>query len=588
VVIEISKDKVQSQCIVGIDFGTTNSIVAMMDQGRVQILAEIPSVVSISREAEIFVGKKEGCVQIASIKRLLGKTFQDLEMVKNYFDQKLEIVCTNGKDLKIRVFENFFSPLEIATAILTHLKILSEHKIGRSIDAAVMTVPAYFDSNAKKGVIVAAKAAGINVLRVIAEPTSAAYAYGLEKNVLGLYLVFDLGGGTFDVSILKMHQGVFRVLAVGGDSLLGGDDIDSILLKHIQDQFTDLNDHFVLGEMVKTAKEGLSSAYSVLLEISGAQLQITRDTLERLSETILAKTIAITKNLVISEGAQLEGILLVGGSTKMPIFERSLKVAFPETKILQDLDPDKIVAMGAALQAYNLTHQSKDLLIDVNPLSLGIELMDGLVEVIIPRNSSIPTYATKRFTTYVDGQTAMQFNVVQGERDLAKDCISLAKFELKGIPSLRAGEAQIEVLFALDANGVLSVTSTEISTQISQEIVVSANYGVQEEEVHAVLLEAMEHFEEDFNQRLLLEIKNKSQELIRSLYKILSKEVMQQEHQNVYQDILALSKALKEDKIDAIQKAFEQLELSSLPLFASVLDASINYAVVGKIIKEKQ
>ena len=585
-VIEIARAKAEDKLIVGIDFGTTNSIIAAVIQGRVQILAEMPSVVSVCKDGRLVIGKKAGCVTISSIKRLLGKTFQEYEMVKGYFDPKIEIVFAENEDLKIKVCEKIFSPIEIATTILQHLKILAEIKIGQSIDTAVITVPAYFDSNAKKGVVMAAKAAGMHILRVIAEPTAAAYAYGLEKNVLGQYLVFDLGGGTFDVSILKMNQGIFRVLAVGGDSFLGGDDIDSILLNYIftKHQLIDSKECLNIRDAVQKAKEQLSISDSVILEIFQGQFQITRDVLEHLIEGIVCKVMEITKNLVSSEGMELQGILLVGGSTKMPIFETSLRSAFPTTKILKDLDPDRIVAMGAGLQAYNLSHQSKDVLIDVNPLSLGIELMDGLVEVIIPRNSSIPTYASKRFTTHLDGQTAMQFNVVQGERDLAKNCVSLAKFVLKGIPKLRAGEAQIEVLFALDANCVLSVTSTEISTQISQEIVVSASYAG--EEVKEMLANAMEHFEEDFNQRLLLEIKNKSKGLIKSIYRVVQKEVIQQEYNNVHQDILALSHALEEKSIDEIQYLLEQLEGSSLPLFSNVLEASIRHAVVGKIVKE--
>ncbi len=591
--IEIAEAKIPDRYIVGIDFGTTNSIVAVWEEG-VKILAESPSVVSIFPDASFLVGQRDSNgVAISSIKRLLGKTAKDYESVKSYFDKSTKIVCT-GQELKLSIYDHFFSPIEITSAILTHLKTLAEEKSGRVIDGAVITVPAYFDSNAKKGVLMAARACGIEVLRVIAEPTSAAYAYGLQNNSLGQYVVFDLGGGTFDVSILKMYKGVFRVLGVDGDSLLGGDDIDFILLNHILDsakvQLSDFLNHEDLRIIAKNAKEELSTKEDVLVDLPmNKSVKISREKLTELIFPIVKKTIAITKNLVsVQEGLKLNGVLLVGGSTKMPIFEECLQEAFLGVPILKDLDPERIVAIGAALQAHNLAHKNKDLLIDVTPLSLGIELMGGLVEVIIPRNSLIPTCATKRFTTYADGQTSMQFNVVQGERDLAKDCISLARFELKGIPKLRAGKPQIEVLFALDANGVLSITSTELSTNASQEVIVNASYGISEEKVILILEDAVQNLDQDFHQRILLELKNKANDLIRSIYKIATREVLEKNHQEVVSDILALSNALNQKSHDSIQALLEKLSQSSMPLFSDVLESSIKHHIVGRKINEEE
>jgi molecular chaperone HscA len=592
--IEIAETKRIDRHIVGIDFGTTNSIVASVYEEKVKILAEAPSIVSVFSDARLLIGTKENhSVVIASIKRLLGKTEKDYESIKNYFNHNIETVSTQ-QGLKLKIYDHLFSPIEIASAILSHLKVLAEEKAGRIIDGAVITVPAYFDNNAKKGVLMAAKACGINVLRVIAEPTAAAYAYGLQNSASGQYMVFDLGGGTFDVSILKMQEGVFRVLGVGGDSMLGGDDIDLILLRHIQDlskdQLSNFSRHEEWRYIAKKAKEELSNKERVLIDLpDSTAIEITRQELTDLILHIVQKTISITKDLVFSQGSiSLDGILLVGGSTKMPVFETALKNAFPGIPILKDLDPERIVAMGAALQAHNLVHKNKDLLIDVTPLSLGIELMGGLVEVIIPRNSLIPTYATKRFTTYADGQTSMQFNVVQGERDLAKDCISLAKFELKGIPQLRAGQPQIDVLFALDANGVLSVTSTELSTNACQEVIVNASYGMSEDTVVSILEDAMQHLDQDFHQRTLLELRNKSNDLIRSIYKVATKDAIDKSHKEVNLNILSLSKALTQGDSIEIQKLLERLEKSSTPLFAKALESSIKHHIVGKKISTEE
>ncbi len=592
--IEVEEVKRIDRYIVGIDFGTTNSIVASVSENAVNILAEVPSIVSIFKDLRMLVGKRdEQAIAISSIKRLLGKTAKDYESIKSYFDQSIEIVATE-QELQLRVYDHLFSPIAITSAILHHLKQLAQEKAGRIIDGAVITVPAYFDSNAKKGVLMAAKACGIEVLRVVAEPTSASYAYGLQNNSVGQYLVFDLGGGTFDVSILKMQEGVFRVLGVGGDALLGGDDIDFILLKHILEiakvQLGDSLHHKfdALRYIVKRAKEELSTRDNVLLSLpleTEITVCVTKANFTNLIAPIVKKTIAITKNLLsLHRDIKIDGILLVGGSTKIPIFAVELQNTFPNVPILNNLDPERIVATGAALQAHNLVHKSKDLLIDVTPLSLGIELMGGLVEVIIPRNSLIPTYATKRFTTYADGQTSMQFNIVQGERDLAQDCISLARFELRDIPPLRAGQSQIDVLFALDANGVLSVTSTEVLTGTCQEIVVNSSYAMSQDKISLILENAIQNFEQDFYQRTLLELQNKANDLIRSIYKIIRQEDLAKHHQDIATNIVDLQNALHQQTPNEIQKLLEILQKSSMPLFADALQASIKHHILGKKI----
>lgn len=587
--IQITERRDIDKFIVGIDFGTTNSVICDIHEGSVRVLAEVPSVVSILADGSFVVGKK-GSVSIASVKRLLGKGSDQQDLIHTFFNQSAEVVFQNNGLVRLKVGNKFFSAVEIASAILKHLKHLAEERSGKVIEGAVVTIPAYFDNNAKKEVLLAAQLAQIEVLRVIAEPTAAAYAYGLQNKVLGQYLVFDLGGGTFDVSILKMQEGIFRVLGVSGDALLGGDDIDRILAKYLfefsKESTSAVQDMHIIA---KDVKEKLSYTPNVSVQLPGTPnnlVTISRQTLNSLACEIVNKTISITKALVASySSVELNGILLVGGATKMPIFEIALQNAFPNTPILKDLDPDKIVAIGAAWQAHNLTHKNKDLLIDVVPLSLGVELMGGLVEVVIPRNSSVPTYATKRFTTYADGQSSMKFNIVQGERDLAKDCVTLAQFELKGIPNLRAGQPRIDVVFALDADGVLSVKSTEISTGISQEIF--AKPSISDEQISFLLENAMQNIEQDFHQRLLLEAKNKAESLIKSIYKVKGKIMLERDCLVVAQCIAALSKALEKNQYEQIQELFLKLEEASASLFEETLQESIKHAVVGRSVEPK-
>lgn len=536
---------------VGIDFGTTNSLVAFSIGHKPYIIddAIVPSIISDS----LVIGQ-EG---IKSIKRLIGKS---LEEIQNSTD-----ISTKEEDgiIKIKIGMQYFSIAEAISLILKFLKNNAEKHLKQDIVKTVITVPAHFDDTMRNLVKHAANLAGFDVLRLISEPTAAAYAYGLENGSEGMYLVYDLGGGTFDVSLLNMRMGAFQVLATDGDISLGGDDIDYILASHLGCD----------NKSAKKIKEALSN---------GDQSEINTDSFEKLIDPIISKTIQITTSVATKYLPKIKGVILVGGSTRIPLITKKLSKL--GIAILNNVDPDKVVALGAALQAENLTSRSGDLIIDVVPLSLGMELMGGLVEKIILRNTPIPTAVTKEFTTYVDNQTAMKFNIVQGEREMVDDCRSLAKFELTNIPSMKAGAARIEVTFNIDTDALLSVTAIEKITGTKQIIEVRPSYGIGAQDISTILEDAYRNAANDHYTKILTETRVEAEQEIFNVKAAMTETPeLLSEGEKIEIDRLVeeLVECLRDNDRNKILSALEQLKKATHEFGERRMDFAVNQILGG-------
>lgn len=548
---------------VGIDFGTTNSLISFSKDGKSHVIEMIPSTVSIDENGSLIVSD----LGFPSVKRLLGKAIDDIAAFPA--DIKSRISNDNG-NIQILLDGKKFSPIEIASAILSHLKRSAEKHIGTAISKAVVSVPAYFDDASRNAVLTAAKLSGIDVLRLISEPTAAAFAYGLDNKSEGIYLVYDLGGGTFDVSILNMQMGVFQVLAVGGDNMLGGDDIDYLLDKKLQNR----------ASCVRSLKERLSYHDNV----DG----VSKEELEEIIKPLIKKTIDITENVLLDSGIQIDGIIVVGGSTRIPLVKRELKNKF-FVPILDDLDPDKVVALGAAKQAENLTHRSGNLIIDVVPLSLGLELMGGINEKMILRNSPIPTSFTKEFTTHADNQTAMSFHIVQGEREMADNCRSLARFELKNIPPMKAGAARVKVTFKIDADGIVSVSAAEEISGIKQIVNLKPTYGLSHDDTIKMLKNAYDNAEADHKLKLLTETRLDATNAIKNMDETIKTgaELFSEKELSTSETlILELKSAMINDDRELILKKLEKLQNLSEKFGIRILNDSVARKIKGKHIDE--
>jgi molecular chaperone HscA len=572
----------QNEVVIGIDLGTTNSLVAVIKDEKVKFFADKksreihPSIVNYDKAGN-FAGidsKADDLVTISSIKRLMGKSFFDVK--DNKFDFKIDGESSDKKTLRITVGDKKITPEEVSSEILKYLKNLAEINLKTEIKKAVITVPAYFDEAAKNATKLAANLAGLEVLRLVNEPTAAALAYGLDNSVEGIYCVFDLGGGTFDVSILKMQKGVFKVLGVAGDNALGGDDFDHLIAEKL----------CVNLAQARKIKENLSSD-------NIANSQFTRADFENLILPKIEKTFMLTKNLIEDlelESEDIKGVILVGGSTRIPLVKRKLTEIFGQQKILDKLDPDRIVAAGAAWQAYNLSGQSQNLLLDVTALSLGIEMMGGIVDKIIHRNSTIPTALKKEFTTYADNQTGMKLHIVQGERELAADCRSLASFEIKNITPMKAGLARVEVTFKVDADGLLTVTAFDKTTKEKQEIEVRPSYSLGQEEIKKMLLDSLQNSQADIENRLLIQTiveAEKDALIIKQDLENPAVSIPPDEKKLIAEKILILEKLIAEKSSrDLILEAQKQLEKASENLILQKVNLVLKEKITGKKVNQ--
>jgi len=614
-----------SDHIVGIDLGTTNSLVAYMQgDSPVVIPGEdglnlVPSVVALDENNQVIIGTAARRYLIEtperavySIKRLMGRGLEDIQDELKLFPFQLAEDLQPGEVLRIKIGERTYTPPEISALVLRQLKRNAERFFGAPVSQAVITVPAYFNDAQRQATKDAGRIAGLNVLRLVNEPTAASLAYGLDKQKHGIVVVYDLGGGTFDISILKLHDGIFEVIATNGDTHLGGDDIDNLLIAIALDDIRgDLGlDVRRSGEAVQRirqavieAKIALSSQPSAKLDVDlpggkKYQREIPLEAFEQMIQPIIDRTIGPCKQALKDAGLkpeQIDEVVLVGGSTRIPNVRRLVQDLFgrvPHT----DLNPDEVVALGAAVQANILGGGSEItkemLLLDVTPLSLGIEVAGGVTDKIILRNSTVPASATQYYTTQVDGQTNIAIHVLQGERELARDCRSLARFDLKGVPPMPAGMPRIEVKFLIDANGILRVSAREQRSGKEAEIDVQPSYGLTDEQVENMLLESFDYAEEDFRQRQVIEARREAETILTALAKGKRNSAWQELTGEERRNVDTLEKALlavkdgDSDDYHAIREAIDALNQATMHLAELMMDTAVSTALKGKAMDE--
>lgn len=606
----------QHKLAVGIDLGTTNSLVATVRSGMSTVLhdehghALLPSVVRYLQDS-IIVGHEAQAAQsldpvntIVSVKRFMGRALHDITDRAHIPYHFVENDSSQGI-LEIKTRAGLKSPVEISAEILKTLKARAEKALGGELTGAVITVPAYFDDAQRQATKDAARLAGLHVLRLLNEPTAAAVAYGLDNAAEGVYVIYDLGGGTFDISILRLSKGVFEVLATNGDSALGGDDFDHRIFCWVLDQVRSKTKDFkplseedtrLLLTKARQAKEWLTDNHeaNIVCKLSnGALVDETLSVAQfvTLTEHLVIKTLSPTRKAMRDAGLsidEIKGVVLVGGATRMPHIRHAVQ-AFFEQEPLTNLDPDKVVALGAAIQANVLAgNRSGDelLLLDITPLSLGLETMGGLVEKVIPRNSTLPIARAQDFTTYKDGQTAMAIHVVQGERELVSDCRSLARFELRGIPPMAAGAARIRVTFQVDADGLLSVSAREQTNGVEANITVKPSYGLNEDQITSMLKDSFGAAESDKAARMLREAVVDAQRLIEAIQAALAEDgdtlLNADERQQIQTHIDALLALCQGTDSHAIKQASDALNHATEDFAAKRMDASVQKALAGK------
>jgi molecular chaperone DnaK len=619
-----------SDRIVGIDLGTTNSLVAFMQGDRPVVIPGedgvnlVPSVVALDEKDQIIVGNaaRKYLIEtperaVYSIKRLMGRGIEDIQRELKLFPFRLADDLQPGEVLRIRLGEKAFTPPEISAFVLRQLKRNAERFFNAPVTKAVITVPAYFNDAQRQATKDAGRIAGLEVLRLVNEPTAASLAYGLDKKQNGIVAVYDLGGGTFDVSILKLHDGIFEVVATNGDTHLGGDDIDNLLITIALDDIRgDIGiDVSRNGEAVATIRKAVIEAKIALssepwttleVELPGGkhyQRKITREQFEGLIDppdypesSILQRTVGPCKQALKDAGLkpeQIDEVVLVGGSTRIPKVRALVEEMF-RRKPHTDLNPDEVVALGAAVQANILSGGSEAtenmLLLDVTPLSLGIEVAGGVTDKVILRNSTIPASATQHYTTQVDGQTNVAIHVLQGERELAKDCRSLARFELKGIPPMPAGIPRVEVKFLIDANGILHVSAREQRSGKEAEIEVQPSYGLTDEQVESMILDSFDSAEEDFRQRQVIEARNEAGTIVAALEKGKRSPAWGQLTSDEKKHIAKLEKALNsvtgEDDYQAIRHAIDALNQGTMRLAELMMDSAVSTVLKGKTMDQ--
>ncbi|MBI2462063.1 MAG: Fe-S protein assembly chaperone HscA [Candidatus Rokubacteria bacterium] len=602
--------------VIGIDLGTTNSLVAYMDGDLPRVIPDregralLPSVVTFGPDAPVVgEGAKRQLIRQAdrtvySIKRFMGKGFEDVREELRYFPFR---VSPSQEVVRIRIGERELTPPEISALILRELKQWAKAHLGREVEKAVITVPAYFNDSQRQATKDAGRLAGLEVMRIVNEPTAACLAYGLQRKKEGIIAVYDLGGGTFDISILKVKEGIFEVLATNGNTHLGGDDFDrelvDLILREVRERHgADLAaDPEAMQEIrlgAEAARVRLSAEEWTVLTIPFPQhgftfrREIGRAELERLLERLVQETLEPCRLALADAGleaSQLDEVLLVGGATRTPLVRRRVQELFGRVPH-SELNPDEVVALGAAVQAHilagGITHM---LLLDVTPLSLGIETLGGVMSVIIPRNTTVPTSAKEQFTTSVDGQTVVDFHVLQGERELAKDNRSLARFELRGIPPMPAGIPRLEVTFLIDANGILQVSARELRSGTAASVEVKPSYGLTDEEVERMLQESYEHAEADVRARLLIETRNEADTVLRATEKALGQGaglIGPEEADRIREALEALRAVRDGEDLDLLRERLDRLNQATLHLAEVLMDSVLREALRHRRVTE--
>lgn len=597
---------------VGIDLGTTNSLVASVISGDTEVIRDeensaiLPSVVHYAADGTVTVGRvalrdaaRDAKNTISSAKRLIGRTMKDLDDVGHLpYD-----LVDDSSMVRISTAAGIKSPVEVSAEILRTLRERAEARLGGDLTGAVITVPAYFDDAQRQATKDAARLANISVLRLLNEPTAAALAYGLDNEAEGVYIVYDLGGGTFDVSLLKLTKGVFEVLATGGDSALGGDDFDrrvvdkamTLIREGLGERELTAAEKRRLLALSRSAKESLTTEAETAFDMTFdddtiLHVTLTREEFDSMTADLLKKTIDTVTSVLADakiQPADIRGVVLVGGATRMPSVRNAVREFF-NVEPLANIDPDKVVAIGAAMQANKLagnTSEGEDwLLLDVTPLSLGLETMGGLVEKVIPRNSAIPTALAQDFTTFKDGQTAMAIHVVQGERELVDACRSLARFELRGIPPMAAGAARIRVTFQIDADGLLSVSARELKTGVEASVQVKPSYGLSDEDIVRMLQDGNGKAEDDMHARELREQQVEARRILQSTVSALEVDgdlLNEEERREVDTLCVTLVKLAERTDIEALKAGIEALTKGTEVFAERRMDRSIREALSG-------
>ncbi|HIF9068264.1 TPA: Fe-S protein assembly chaperone HscA [Photobacterium damselae] len=600
----------QHKLAVGIDLGTTNSLVAAVRSGVPEALSDeqgrtiLPSVVHFGLEDTLVghearaIAQQDPTNTIVSVKRLMGRSLADIEQRYPQLPYEFE-ASENGLPL-LKTCVGKINPIQVSAEILKSLADRATKTLGGDLEGVVITVPAYFDDAQRAGTKDAAKLANLNVLRLLNEPTAAAIAYGLDSGQEGVIAVYDLGGGTFDISILRLSKGVFEVLATGGDSALGGDDFDHLVAEWILsqagiEQTLTASERRALQDIAQAAKEALTDTDSIDVTFLGWQGQLTRELFDELARPLVKKTLMSCRRALKDADISSEDVLetvMVGGSTRVPLVREMVGDYFGRTP-LTSIDPDKVVAIGAAIQADILAGNKPDsemLLLDVIPLSLGIETMGGLVEKIIPRNTTIPVARAQEFTTFKDGQTAMSVHVVQGEREMVSDCRSLARFTLRGIPAMAAGAAHIRVTYQVDADGLLSVTAMEKSSGVQSTIQVKPSYGLTDDEIATMISDSMTYAQDDKDARALAEQRVEADRVLEGLIAALAADgetLLSKEECDALEAVMMELVQLRQgEDARAIEAGIKKTDKASQDFAARRMDQSIRRALAGQSIDE--